>query len=71
LLCNKPKKKFRPIRIKINRRGQNGDKITNHIAPISIDKIVVDEELAHLLRENFRFATRFRSQELDFVSKSK
>jgi hypothetical protein len=27
-------------------------KITNHIAPISIDKIrVVDEELAHLLGE--------------------
>ena len=31
---------------------KNGDKITNHIAPISIDKIrVVDEELAHLLGE--------------------
>lgn len=30
----------------------NGQKITNHIAPISIDKIrVVDEELAHLLGE--------------------
>ena len=30
----------------------NGQKITNHIAPISIDKIrVVDEELAHLLAE--------------------
>ena len=31
---------------------KNGQKITNHIAPISIDKIrVVDEELAHLLGE--------------------
>ena len=31
---------------------KNGEKITNHIAPISIDKIrVVDEELAHLLGE--------------------
>ncbi len=31
---------------------KNGDKITNHIAPIAIDKIrVVDEELAHLLGE--------------------
>jgi hypothetical protein len=31
---------------------KNGKKITNHIAPISIDKIrVVDEELAHLLGE--------------------
>jgi hypothetical protein len=31
---------------------ENGQKITNHIAPISIDKIrVVDEELAHLLGE--------------------
>ena len=31
---------------------KNCDKITNHIAPISIDKIrVVDEELAHLLGE--------------------
>ena len=31
---------------------KNGQKMTNHIAPISIDKIrVVDEELAHLLGE--------------------
>ncbi|RDI54770.1 hypothetical protein [Flavobacterium glaciei] len=31
---------------------KNGQKITNHIAPISIDKIrVVDEDLAHLLGE--------------------
>jgi hypothetical protein len=31
---------------------KNGQKITNHITPISIDKIrVVDEELAHLLGE--------------------
>lgn len=31
---------------------KNGQKITNHIAPISIDKIrVVDEQLAHLLGE--------------------
>ena len=31
---------------------KNGQKITNHIAPIAIDKIrVVDEELAHLLGE--------------------
>lgn len=31
---------------------ENGSKISNHIAPISIDKIrVVDEELAHLLGE--------------------
>jgi hypothetical protein len=30
----------------------NGKKISNHIAPISIDKIrVVDEELAHLLEK--------------------
>lgn len=31
---------------------ENGEKISNHIAPISIDKIrVVDEDLAHLLGE--------------------
>jgi hypothetical protein len=31
---------------------ESGDKISNHIAPISIDEIrVVDEDLAHLLGE--------------------
>jgi hypothetical protein len=33
---------------------ESGDKISNHIAPISIDEIrVVDEDLAHLLGEKY------------------
>jgi hypothetical protein len=40
---------------------ENGEKISNHIAPISIDEIrVVDEDLAHLLGEKIRKSSRVR-----------